>query len=299
MKSIAIFILLGSLSLWAQGPADIPPETVVAHIQGQPVTAGQLRAITQIIPTEAQKNLLKDGKTLVDYVAFMQKLAGMAEKAHLDQQSPIKETLAAQRMLTMATAEFGAIQDSITVSGDEQKKFYQVNKDRYTQAKIKLLYISFHNNPPPQTDPKAKKILSEQEAKAKTEKLLAQIRGGADFVKLVKENSEDPSKAKDGDFGSPIRRSEKVLPDDVITTIFAMKPGQVSEPVRTPIGYYLFRLEELTTQPYTEVSSDIFMEIRQARFNELMNNTRKDLDVKIDKPEFFTHATSSATQPPK
>jgi len=55
----------------------------------------------------------------------------------------------------------------------------------------------------------------------------------------------------------------------------------------------------LTTQPYTEVSSDIFMEIRQARFNELMNNTRKDLDVKIDKPEFFTHATSSATQPPK
>jgi peptidyl-prolyl cis-trans isomerase C len=296
MKSIAIFIVLGSLSVWAQGPADIPPETVVAHIQGQPVTAGQLRAITQIIPTEAQKNLLKDGKTLVDYVAFMQKLAGMAEKAHLDQQSPIKETLAAQRMLTMATAEFAGLQDSIAVPGEEQKKFYQANKDRYTQAKVKLLYISF-NNPPPQTDPKAKKILSEPEAKAKTEKLLAQIRGGADFVKLLKENSEDPSRAKDGDFGTPIRRSEKVLPDDVITAIFAMKPGQVSEPVRTPIGYYLFRLEELTTQPYAEVSSDIFVEIRQVKFNELMNNTRKDLDVKIDKPEFFTQATSSAAPP--
>jgi peptidyl-prolyl cis-trans isomerase C len=299
MKFIAIVILLGSLLLWAQAPAAISPEIVVARIKGQPVTAGQLRAITQIIPAEAQKNLLKDGKTLVDYVAFMQKLAAMAEKAHLDQQSPIKETLEAQRMLTMATAEFGAAQDAITVSGEEQKKFYQVNKDRYAQARIKLLYISFNNNPAASGDPKAKKILNEQEAKAKTEKLLAQIRSGADFVKLVKEHSEDPSKAKNGDFGTPIRRSQKVLPDDVITTIFAMKPGQVSNPVRTPIGYYLFRLEELTTQPYEEVSSDIFMEIRQSRFSELMNETRKGLDVKIEKPEFFTQITSSAAQPQK
>jgi peptidyl-prolyl cis-trans isomerase C len=299
MKSIAIFILLGSLPVWAQGPADISPETVVAHIGDKPVTAAQLRAIMQTNPPEAQKGLLKDGKTFVDYVAFTQKLAQLAEKEHLDQKSPIKETLEAQRMQTMAAAEFQAAQDAITVSGNEQRKFYQANKDRYTQAKIKLLYISFHNNPPAPSDPQAKKILGEPEAKAKTEKLLAQIRGGADFVKLLKEYSEDPSKAKDGDFGTPIRRSEKVLPDDVITAIYAMKPGQVSEPVRTPIGYYLFRLEELTIQPYEEVASDIFMEIRQSRFNEWINSIRKGLDVKIDKPEFFTQTTSSAAQPQK
>jgi len=76
-----------------------------------------------------------------------------------------------------------------------------------------------------------------------------------------------------------------------------MKPVQVSDPVRTHIGYYPFRLEELTTQPYEEVSSDIFMEIRQSRFNELMNETRKGLDVKIEKPEFFSQATSSSAQP--
>jgi peptidyl-prolyl cis-trans isomerase C len=297
MKSIAIFIILGSLFVWAQGPAAISPETVVARINGEPVTAAQLRAIMQTNPPEAQKNLLKDGKTFLDYVAFTQRLAAMAEKAHLDQSSPIKETLEAQRMQTMAAAEFQAAQDAITVSGEEQKKFYQANKDRYTQAKVKLLYVSFHNNPPPPADPKAKKILSEPEAKAKIENLLAQIRVGADFVTMVKENSEDPSKAKDGDFGTPIRRSEKVLPDDVITAIYAMKPGQVSDPVRTPIGYYLFRLEELTTQPYEEVSSDIFMEIRQGRFSQFMNNTRKGLDVKIEKPEFFTQTTSSAAQP--
>jgi peptidyl-prolyl cis-trans isomerase C len=299
MKSIAIFILLGVPLVWAQGPATMSPETVVARINGQPVTAAQLMAIIQTNPPEAQKNLLKDGQTFVGYVAFNRKLAEMAEKAHLDQQSPIKETLEAQRMQTLAIAQFAAAQDAITVSGEEQKKFYQANKDRYTQAKIKLLYISFNNNPAPQTDPKAKKILREPEAKAKAEKLLAQIRAGADFVKLVKEHSDDPSKAKDGDFGTPIRRSEKVLPDDVITAIFAMKPGQVSDPVRTPIGYYLFRLEELTTQPYEEVSSDIFVEIRQGRFTEAMNNLRKGLDFKIEKPEFFTQTTSSATQPQK
>ena len=39
------------------------------------------------------------------------------------------------------------------------------------------------------------------------------------------------------------------------------------------------------------------MEIRQSRFNEVMNEARKGLDVKIDKPEFFTQTTSSATPP--
>src|SRR5205823_14196176 len=116
---------------------------------------------------------------------------------------------------TLANAQVSAATDAIPVTLDEQKKFYEANRDRYTQAKVKVLFISFRTTPPPAvSDPKAKKYLSEPEAKAKIEKLLAEVRGGADFVKLLKENSDDAeSLAKDGDFGQLIKRSDNV-PDN-------------------------------------------------------------------------------------
>src|SRR5260370_5766487 len=285
MKAFAIVVFLALSATWAQ----LPPETVVARIDGKPVTAAQLTAVLQHKTHEASGHLMRDRTTFADYIAFAQKRAEIAEKVHLDQESPVKETLWAQRMQTLGAGEYAAAQDSIPVPAEDQKKFYETHPERYTQARIRLLYVSFHDNPAP----KAKKILTEPEAKAKIEKLLAQIRAGADFVKLVKENSEDASAAKDGDFGAPIRQSEKLLPEPAMRAIFALKPGQVSDPVRTAAGYYLFRLEDLTTQPYQAVQSDIFIEIRPGLFEQLMNKIRKNA-IKIKKPEFFTKAPASA-----
>ncbi len=253
--------------------------------------------VLQMSPPEAQKNLLKDGKAFVEQFALLKKLAEMAEKSHLDQQSPLKEQLEITRRQWLASAQATAAMNSITVSGQEQKKFYQDHLDRYTQAKVKVLFVSFHANPQPQTDPKAKKALSEPEAKEKVEKLLARIRHGADFVKLVKENSDDPeSVAKDGDFGV-IKRTDN-LPDNIKTTIFSLKPGQVSDPLRVPAGFWVFRLEDLTVEPYEgKVRDDIFIEIQQGRFNEWKDKLQKSLDVKIVNEDFFSKTTASAGAP--
>ena len=294
MKTIVICMLCLAPAGWAQAPAPMTPETVVARVDGKPITAGELMMVLQMSPPEAQKNLLKDGKAFVEQFALLKKLAEMAEKAHLDQESPLKEQLEITRRQWLASAQATAAMNSITVSGQEQKKFYQDHLDRYTQAKVKVLFVAFHANPQPQTDPKAKKALSEPEAKEKVEKLLARIRQGADFVKLVKENSDDPeSVAKDGDFGV-IKRTDN-LPDNIKTTIFSLKPGQVSDPLRVPAGFWVFRLEDLTVEPYEgKVRDDIFIEIQQGRFNEWKDKLQKSLDVKIVNEDFFSKTTASA-----
>jgi peptidyl-prolyl cis-trans isomerase C len=283
MKSIAIFLFALSWTASAQ----TPPDTVVARIDGKPVTAAELTAILRANPGEAQKNLLKDPKEFVERLALMRKLTAMAEKAKLDQQSPVKETLELFRSQTLAQAQIDATLNGTLVTADEQKKFYAANPDRYTQAKLKVLFVSFSAKPAPQTDPKAKKILTEAEAKAKVDKLLAELRAGADFVKLVKEHSDDKeSAAKDGDF-DPIRKSDGV-PDNIKSAIFSLKAGQVSEPVRVANGFYLFRLEDLSAATFEQVRDEIFMEIRQTRFNEWLEKTRQSLDVKIENPDFFS-----------
>ena len=296
MKLLTVCALLLTAAVWAQAPSAAPakpaaqgPDAVVARVDGKPVTAAEVTAILGA----AQPGALKDAKTIVEQLGLMRALATLAEKAKLDQQSPAKEAIELFRIQTLANAQVGAKMDSFTVTIDEQKKFYQANPDKYTQAKVKILFISFRASPPPQTDPSAKKILTEAEAKAKVEKLLADIRGGADFVKVVKENSDDKeSVAHDGDFGTPLTRSGN-LPENIRTAVFSLKPGQVSDPVRVSSGFYLFRLESLTTRPFDEVSSDIFQEIRQGHFNEWLEATRKAVVVKIENEDFFNKAVAN------
>jgi peptidyl-prolyl cis-trans isomerase C len=282
MKSIALFLFSAAAFMWAQAPPDIKPDTVVATIDGKPMTAGEWAAIVAANPPEAQQNFLTKGPALLQRLALFRKLAAMAEQEHIDQQSPWKEQLEQQRMQTLANAKLALAQTASSVSADEQKKFYDENRDLlYSQARVKILYVAFS------ADPTAK-VLSEAQAKAKIEKLLAQVRGGADFVKLVKENSDDAdSKAKDGDFGTPILRSDN-LPPEILKAIFGLKQGEVSDPVRTTSGFYLYRMEDLTVQPYDQVKDNIFIQIQAIKFKDWYQGVMKSVDVKITKPEFFT-----------
>ena len=71
-------------------------------------------------------------------------------------------------------------------------------------------------------------------------------------MKLVKENSDDEtSRAKDGDFAT--LRSSDNIPDAFRATVFALKKGEVSEPLKQPNGFYLLRAEEVTVRPLSEV----------------------------------------------
>jgi peptidyl-prolyl cis-trans isomerase C len=299
MKSPTLVVFFAVSAIWAQAPSNVPasampPDTVVARIDGKPITAAELMMFLQANPPEAQKNFMQNGQAFIERLALVRKLADMAVKDHLDQQGEVKQAIELFRMNTLANAEVSAAQDAIPIAAADQKKFYDEHHDRYTQAKVKILYVSFRSGAAPPADPKAKKYLTEEQAKAKIEKLLAEIRGGADFVKQVKENSEDAdSVAHNGDFETPIHRTDK-WPDEIKNVIFALKPGQVSDPLRTSSGYYLFRLEELGLQPYEQVSSDIFMEIRQKRFNAWLEKTRKSLDIKIENPDFFKPPTAGA-----
>src|ERR1700687_3121903 len=105
-------------------------------------------------------------------------------------------------MQILTQAQISETFDNFPVTVEDEQKYYNENKSRFEQVKLKVIYIPF--SPKSASAPAdGKKHLTEDEAKAKAEQLVKEIKGGADFVKLVNENSEDASsKAKGGDFGS-------------------------------------------------------------------------------------------------
>jgi len=95
-------------------------------------------------------------------------------------------------------------------------------------------------------------------AKAKIETLRALVEGGSSFEEVAKQNSDDVgSRAEGGDTGLFPRG---VMAPEFEAAVFAMQPGELSQPVKTEFGYPLIRLREIKpggTKPFAEVRPEV------------------------------------------
>ena len=258
----------------------LPPETVVATVNGQKLIAAQLQVILRALAPAQQEEALKVPEAFLGQFGLMQRLSEQAEKEGLDKATPTREQLAYNRMLALAQARMGAYEAGIKVTPEEVKGFYDSNQDQFTTVRVKVIYVPFSPNAETSKAADGKTLLGEKDAKAKADKLFADLKGGADFVKLVKEHSEDSTSAsKDGDFGT-LRRSDR-LPEEVKAAVFALKQGQFSQPVRLPNGFYIFRAEEAGVEPLEKVRTDVSNQLMQTRFREWVDGIQKNVQVEI------------------
>jgi parvulin-like peptidyl-prolyl isomerase len=292
MKILSVFLFVCLGAAWAQtapAPAaapqmpDLPDQTVIAVFDdGVQFTMGDFKRVFAVLPPDNQPLALRDRKTFLQQWAFMRKLAQMAEKQKLGEESPAREQLEYSRLMVLSQAKLNEASNSITVEPAEIVQFYNTNKERFKEVRVKAIYVSFG---------KGEKALTEDQASAKATKLLAGIRGGADFVKTVKENSDDEtSKAKDGDFAT-LRRNDNI-PDAIRTAVFSLKQGEVTEPVRQPNGFYLLRAEEVRYRPLSQVRDEIFAELKQRHYGQWLDQTNKDTKVELTSPAFLGAAAA-------
>jgi parvulin-like peptidyl-prolyl isomerase len=275
--------MLAGAALWAQAPPDpaqVPPETVVGIVDGVKVTAGELQFAVTTSPAQLQETLKKDPLEMLRYYGLIMRLAAMAEAAKLDQESPARERLRANRMQILAEVQLNAQYDHMIVQAEEQRKFYEDHRSRYATARVKVIYLPFMAHPPKLADPKARPIMNEAEAREKADKIMAELRRGADFVKLVKQHSEHAdSAAKDGDFGV-IRGSDK-YPEEVKKSVLGARPGTLAGPLRLGNGFYIFRVEESNVESYDQVKDQIYAEIKDQRWQAWMAKVRSSVEIKL------------------
>ncbi|HSD61954.1 MAG TPA: peptidylprolyl isomerase [Burkholderiales bacterium] len=96
---------------------------------------------------------------------------------------------------------------------------------------------------------KTSELVSENDARNRLVQLRERIENGASFADLARLHSEDGSAGNGGDLGW-------VSPGDTVPeferAMDALKPGQLSEPVKSPFGWHLIQVEERRTQDVTK-----------------------------------------------
>jgi len=92
---------------------------------------------------------------------------------------------------------------------------------------------------------KTNELVSETEAQARLRTLKERLENKADFADLARVHSEDASAAKGGDLGW-------ILPGDTVPeferAMDALKPGEISDPIRSPFGWHLIQVLERGVQ---------------------------------------------------
>jgi peptidyl-prolyl cis-trans isomerase SurA len=81
-------------------------------------------------------------------------------------------------------------------------------------------------------------------ALAQADSILAQLRHGADFATLAKRYSDDPGTRDQGGEVGWFRRGSGVA-QAFEDAAFRMRPGEISDPIRTPFGYHIIQVEKI------------------------------------------------------
>lgn len=277
LRNAVVLAVAAAASIAAQQPAaDIRPETVVATLNGQPFTAEQVRKMVAVLPSHVQAAFKQDPRQFLRDHAWYLILQDYALKNKLDQQSPLKEQLEFSRLVLLSQAGYNHAALAAEVTPEEQRKYYEANKEVFREAKVRMIYVPFRA-------PDA-----EGEAKAKAEELAKRAKAGEDFLKLVKEHSGDAqSAANDGDPGFTVRMNSPQPPPSMRTAILALKPGEVTGALRHENGYYIFRVESSDVLPFEKVRDDIYKTIQEMKFREWERKAKAQATVKFENEAFF------------
>lgn len=162
--------------------------------------------------------------------------------------------------------------DQLNVTEEQAREYYTKNKSRFEkpeQVRASHILIKPDKADPNAADPNDAKAKAKAAAKIKAENLLKQVKAGADFATLAKENSACPSAQKGGDLDFRGRGSW-VPPFE--QAAFKLKVGQVSDIVETKYGYHIIKLtgrKEASITTFEQAKDDIINNLKQNKQRQL------------------------------
>jgi peptidyl-prolyl cis-trans isomerase SurA len=188
----------------------------------------------------------------------------------------------------------------LVIGKDDEQKFYDEHKSELDQpetVRLSEILVSTDAKPNDSRD-EAKRL---QDAHAKADDLLAQIRKGAKFDDLAKKSSDGPSAAQGGDLGEFKRGT---LAKEIEDKTFAMKPNEVSDVIRTKQGFIILKITEhhnagvpTLSEIEPRIQDALYMKKLQPALREYLTKLREDAFIDVKPGYVDSGASPNQTKP--
>jgi peptidyl-prolyl cis-trans isomerase SurA len=255
---------------------------IVATIDGEPITAHEVRqygrehnldgtperAVLDALITDKllEKEIKAQGIAARDeeidrYVEEIRTRNGMDEarfnEALIGQgMTPERYRARVKSEIEKAQLVHREIRQRVNVSPEDIRRYYDAHRSDYAiEERVRVRDILFRVDGGDE---------DEARVRAKADEVRRLALDGRDFGALAKQFSEGPGADKGGELGV-FGRGE--MDRRLEEAVFALKVGQVSEPVRTDAGFHLLRVEERIAAGHKPLE-DVKDDIRSALYNE-------------------------------
>lgn len=240
-------------------PPAIGPDTVVLRAGDFTLTAAQFNEIVDGLDPSMQQYVRTTGRRdFAQKIVELHFLAVEGEKRGFDKDPAIRFQIDFQTDKMMAKSMFKRLQETAQVPDSEVQSYYDAHKSEYEVLTGRHILIRVKGSPLAARPGSPE--LSDEEAKAKAESIRKRLVAGEDFAKLAKTESDDVSSGTKGGELGDIPRGKMVAQFE--QSAFALKPGDISEPVRSQYGYHIIQVHTHTTKPLAAVKDAIVTQLK-------------------------------------
>ena len=163
-----------------------------------------------------------------------------------------------KRQLRFLLIDEPAIFESLTVTEEEVRQYYDANLSQYqTEGQVRASHILLRVGDDENAD---------ADVAARAQALAAEARAGADFAELARAHSEDESNVENGGDLGLFGRGRMV--PEFEAAAFGLAAGEISDPVKSAFGYHVIKVtekQEELTQPFDTVRATIENILKQER----------------------------------
>ncbi|MBI4914373.1 MAG: peptidyl-prolyl cis-trans isomerase [Acidobacteria bacterium] len=169
--------------------------------------------------------------------------------------------LESKRQLIQAFIDL-KIAPSVTVSDQEVRAYYDGHPQQFTRPERFKLRMIVAEIPPSADQAKV------NAAKARIDAAYQRVVVGEDFAAVAAAASDHASKSKGGEVGWVPRGG---LPPELEKSFADLKPGASSPPLKTPFGYFIFKVDEkapASTESFEAVQARLTKHLKDQKVNE-------------------------------
>jgi len=254
---------------------------VIMRINGEPVTEEEFEAAYAQLPEDMQRQLSSpQGKTaFAEQFVRYKLLEQEARRLGVDRDPKVAGAISADRTSILATA---AAQKLVKTPTDQAvRDYYAGNKGSFDSLQVAHILVAYAGGMAP---PRQGAAPSEAEAMAKAKAIVKQLRAGANFAQAALQASDDIATAQQGGELGTFGRG--TLPPELEQRVFAMKEGEIGDPMPSRFGIHIFRVGKRGTQSIEQVRPAIARRVQQQNTLDRIEILRKQAKVDFD-PKFF------------
>jgi len=288
----------------AQPAAAIAPDATVVTIKGFCQDAASQKdpanCVTNITRADFEKVVdavqpsmpPRSRRPFADRYARTLVMGQKALEMNLDKSPTFEERMKLVRMQILAQELGREMQEQASqVSDKDIQDYYNANTSKFDQVDLDRVYIpkekqrpDGEKTPTPEEEKKYREE-SEKEMKVVADKIRARAAKGEDFTKLQDEAfkaANIQSEAPNVTMGK-VRRS--ILAQNQ-QEIMQMKPGEISQVIDDPNGFYIYKLKAKDTLPFDQVKDEIKATLRSERLQAAMQALQQSVTVTFNDAYF-------------